>query len=229
MKISLHPLVICFLIPLAMHSQKAAKAPQAITPSEVGVISATTESVLGTVQNISVKLIQSKNISSGTTSAIVRMILQDKNRYTPDAVTDLKTARAITEVIDAMATISNSVSNNGEIKGGQVVTKTPSGIEVGAFFMKQTAAETVQATRNEKSYVVTEAKQFEGKTVYEDSKGKFIWKTTSTTSTSDPGGQWSSYIQVEDHVPSSRVGLSTENFKKLSDLLARAKINLSNQ
>jgi hypothetical protein len=218
MKLNLFIALVVLFIP-AIHAQKSTKLSTDIVQAsnEAGRLIAASANTVGTVKDIHVILIRQDNFNNAGVTNTIRIELRNKSRYTNTARTDLTAGTEFEETAGAMKEIINKVFADTSANKTEYHLKTATGMVTGAYHI---AANTKPQTRLQRTYVETEAKMFEGKTVYKDDKGSFIWKPVIEVPASL--ASWTAYLQVEKNVPSSRVLLTVNEYKVLLALIEKA-------
>ena len=189
---------------------------------------------VGKLKDITVEVVKTIEPLSNTAKSLVRIKHAPKWLMVSDTKTELSDAEEINELLKTMRELLTTVFNTTRKNPTEINTQSKAGIEFGGFYVfeKVSAAKAqAGASKTEKFYVATTAKMYEGKTVYEDAKGTYIWKAAATATPTSPGvidtpGHWVTYFQVEKLVSASRISLTMDEFKALVELIEKAKLKM---
>lgn len=204
-----------------------AQGPQANTITEKQV----TE--LGTVGEIKVSLVRTVNVSDKSATQVLYIEHLPKKSRVSDTKTEITQVSVLNDLLKSLRELITLTDGNA--KSSYKMTSS-CGIEAGVMFVEAKPKKTGSSashpapTKNEKFYVQTTEKTYEGHTVFHDDKGSYIWKTSVVEQPASTGGattnenpQWQLYFQVEKNVGYSRVVLSKSDLRTLVDLMESAK------
>ena len=177
---------------------------------------------IGKVKNISIKVLKIKNLTTKVTSSCLRIEYEVYLLGEKVSVLDSDEIDGLTQSMNNM--IVNIFTTKKETYT-EVTFKSRTGFSVGGYFSVDKQNSKIPATKNEKVYVETKEKIFEGKVVNTDEKGNYIWKSITTSPTEELTGKWQTYIQ-HAYYNNSSVFLNAEDFKSLLNLFEQAKLKM---
>lgn len=182
---------------------------------------------VGKVKDIKIVIMAVKNLNANTTKNVLRIEGETKSALTSETKIALIDYDEIEGLVKAMNSVNSSFSNVTKSGYTEISYETKKGFEVGCgFVLDKGSGSTTQVTKNEKVYITTKGKMFEGKVVNQDDNGSYIWKSITSTQTTEAKGKWKPYLQIEKLNTGSIISLSNDDFKALILLIEEAKTKM---
>lgn len=194
---------------------------------------------IGKIKGIKVSVLKEKDLSTNTTKSQLRLEYLPKKAFVSDMHLALSDTLEISGLIKSLKDLAACSIDSSDKQHPDIAFKSNNGLEAHCYLVYSKAQTQAQASAskggvNQKFYVSTTAKMYEGKTVYQDAKGSYIWKQSTASSptsigpASAPGiaGTKQFSIQLEKQVNASKAALTGAEFKSLIELLENAKIKM---
>jgi len=181
---------------------------------------------IGKVKDVKVTVMKIRDLNSDVIKNGLRFEYENKGSYTSDTKIAVLDQDDIDGIVKSMNNMIVNIFNTTKTNYTEVTFKSRSGFEAGCYFsIDRGLGSNTPQTKNEKVYITTTEKMYEGKVVNHDEKGSYIWKQVAV-STDEPTGKWKAYIQIEKYISSSIVYLNTEDFKALLNLIEQARAKM---
>lgn len=194
---------------------------------------------LGKIKGIKVSVLKEKDLTTNTTKNQLRVEYLPKKAYVSDMHFNLTDTLEMGALIKSLKDLSACKIDSSDKNHPDIVFKSTKGLEAHCYLTYSKAQTQAQASAakggvNQKFYVKTTDKMYEGKTVYQDANGSYIWKQSTASSSvttapaSGPGitGTKQFSIQLEKQVGASKVILTDAEFKTLIELMENAKTKM---
>lgn len=193
---------------------------------------------IGKINDVKVSLIKYLNIQASNNVMMVRVEYLPKNAKVSDMFVDFKDTTEISKVIASLHELDKSagIVNENDLTAPHLAFAADNGLTASCYLIyakTQAMAGSGQAGTNEKVYVKTEEKFYEGKTVFEDGGGTFIWRKVSLSpenATTKDGfivrGSKEYAVQLQKQVAYSKIIFNSFDFKQFIILLEAAKTKM---
>lgn len=190
---------------------------------------------IGAIRDLHVSLLKKNELNGSNLQKKLRIEYLPAKAKASDLYVDIADTMELVSLITSLKELNSNADSVkiNDLNKPELSFQSVGGIEVQCYLVyekTQALAGSGQAGTNEKQYVPATGKMYEGKTVYKDVKGTFIWKpvllTPETNKTKDGfviQGKRTYTIQLQKYVGASKVTLTSFEFKELISLLETSK------
>lgn len=194
---------------------------------------------IGKINDITVSLLKSLDIQTSVNRSKVRLAYAPAKSKVADMYVEFADTTELSNLIRGLKSIEQGAGtvNENDLSDPNLSILTPKGVLVSCYLTyqkTQAVAGSGQPGTNEKVYVKTEEKFYDGKTVYSDGGGTYIWRKVTLNPENNRTrngfvvrGKREFAIQFQPQVPYSKVIFNTFDFKQLIILLEAAQTNLN--